>query len=111
MDTEILASHAGRAQAFASEAAAPDPDLMARVVRKVDDGIISVFYGWEQDADPNVDEEALLKGIDSYNKAFVVFGTEASRDAAVATVKRMPNGVQFEGSLGTKLQKQEHEPE
>jgi len=111
MDTEILASHAGRVQGAASEAAAPDPDLMARVVRKVDDGIISVFYGWEQDADPNVDEEALLKGIDSYNKAFVVFGTEASRDAAVATVKRMPNGVQFEGSLGTKLEKQNHEPE
>jgi hypothetical protein len=78
--------------------------------RKVDNLVISLIWGWEQDHDPDVDEEALIKGIKSYDKAFVVFNEESARDAAVNSVKRMPSGLQFEGTFA-KLTKQDHEPE
>jgi len=92
----------------------PAPEELSqaqRFFRKIDDVLISVFWGWEQAHDPNVDEETLVKSISSHSKAFIVFHEEAGRDRAVDAVKRMANGLQFEGGSYCRLYKQENEPE
>jgi hypothetical protein len=83
---------------------------LRRVLNAVDYAIIWFFWGHEQRTPPEVTAEDLLKEIKSHNEAFVVFETEAARDAAINAVKRMPNGIEVDGG-NVRLVKANYEPD
>merc|ERR1719424_2017340 len=64
---------------------APEAPLVgaAKAFRKIDDFMVGLFFGWDEEGDPDIDKEELIKSISSYNKAFIVFNEESARDAAV----------------------------